>query len=528
MKHQVPDSRYNVLLDAQRDCQTALRKNHVSAAVNVLYHFSDNRTSLWPTVFAWAQPSKKLRSQYKDLAEIIPCEKDKKQIERDIPRTRHWLSRNHKYHSVDVEECKDCSEEPSLTAEEWKNEKKLKRVLLAYVASIEKKCVSAGEKRSVYVQGINGIAFVLLDVLNGNEEDAFTYLRGICTNLLPELFVENLSESSGQSGLTKMSNFYEKLLCDFYPEACKKCKQGGIPAGTLAIKWMLTLFSNISFCGGDDSLMYGTMLAAWDICFLMGRAGVAAVVVTLFGFAAPKLAAIKETPAMVEDIVDVIQASLRQVPDAMLYNKCADLLIQEKIHPMLGELLSSHEKAVRKSQVKLRRKVSYETTYAEVVKTKYTLEKQVCEKSAEESALEEKKSNMKAEETVGPATTNTENNKKDEEMTRAKTKLARSRKRSRSSVKLWKIFSFFGSGDEESATAEEFPGLAHEWIQTWDDGTSEYYYYNIHNFSLMSWSPPPQGYISVDGLLKHANGKLAETSSPKKNIDYDALVSMVS
>mmetsp|Transcript_2981 Transcript_2981/g.3535 ORF Transcript_2981/g.3535 Transcript_2981/m.3535 type:complete len:171 (-) Transcript_2981:1093-1605(-) len=142
--------------------------------------------------------------------------------------------------------------------------------------------------------------------------------------------------------------------------------------------------------------------------------------------------------------------------------------------------------------------------------------------------LKKKKSNMKAEETVGPATTNTENNKKDEEMTRAKTKLARSRKRSRSSVKLWKIFSFFGSGDEESATAEEFPGLAHEWIQTWDDGTSEYYYYNIHNFSLMSWSPPPQGYISVDGLLKHANGKLAETSSPKKNIDYDALVSMVS
>ena len=353
---------------------------------------------------------------------------------------------------------------------------------------------------------MNGIAFVLLDVLRGNESDAFAYLYGICTELLPGLFNGKVSKDGcAVDNLSHMSEYFEELLTEYYPEACAKCMKAGCPAGTIAVKWMLTLFSNLSFSGGDDTLKYETILAAWDICFLLGMAGVATVVVALFGYAAPHIERLDDDPAMIEELIETLYRSIKPIPDFILYNQCAELLVPGKINAKLKDLKEAHEQRVGKTLKKLRTKLSYNDPKPSTNRAARRIHPQSqisydepCTPSSAE--LQE----CDTEKVMTPVDSKAKSKPSTKKYRRIKVQKRRRKKRSSSEPETSREdylaeWQFLRVPIEPSKERET--GFAHDWIEAVDEESGMFVYYNACTGAIQN-CPPRVGYIASNGALR--------------------------
>ena len=137
----------------------------------------------------------------------------------------------------------------------------------------------------MYVQGLNGVGYCLLEIFNDDESLSFMFLEAISHSLLPMLFATQHEDIFGVDSIRRTTEFFETLLLSQYPKAVEKCKRTGMSAGFIACKWLLTMFSNISFSSGngDDALRFDVVQCTWDVIFALGVSGLAAVVICLFG-----------------------------------------------------------------------------------------------------------------------------------------------------------------------------------------------------------------------------------------------------
>jgi hypothetical protein len=122
---------------------------------------------------------------------------------------------------------------------------------------------------------MNGIVYVLLEALNDEEEEAFRFLTVIVEDVLPAVFGGDIF---GRDTLGATGKFFTELLQEVVPLLPEMCDAIGLPVVLFAYKWLPSLFSDVAFSGsGDRSLPFDTLLAAWDVCFLMGFEGASVV-----------------------------------------------------------------------------------------------------------------------------------------------------------------------------------------------------------------------------------------------------------
>lgn len=140
--------------------------------------------------------------------------------------------------------------------------------------------------QSFYMQGMNGLAFILLDVLADDELAAFQFFRGVVARVLPHVFGIR-SEGAERdnfdlfSSLAEVGATLEDVVALHLPHFHAAMDGVGIPVCLLAYKWFPTLFSDISLMAHNAQLRYDTLLVAWDICLLMGLEGVFCVALAL-------------------------------------------------------------------------------------------------------------------------------------------------------------------------------------------------------------------------------------------------------
>lgn len=260
------------------------------------------------------------------------------------------------------------------------------------------------------------------------------------------------------------------------------------------------MFSNLSFSGGDDTLRYETILAAWDICFLLGMAGVATVVVALFGYAVPHIEKLADDPAMLEELIDTLYRSIKPIPNFILYNQCAELLVPGKIHPKLKKLKDAHERKVGKTRATLRTKLSYNDPKPKGNRAGRRIhpQSQITPEPSSESV--ESMKNMKPK-VVAVETKRDISGKK---YRRLKVKKRSRKKRSSSEPQApnedylaeWQYLRVPIDPFEDKGT--EF---AHDWLEATDETTGQYVYYNACTGALRN-SRPEVGYIALNGALR--------------------------
>lgn len=316
----------------------AQQNSDTSQVVRCIYYIGPAaRCELWRCSFFWALSAQTVtQADYERWSRAEISTTDSEQIDRDVPRTENWLR-----HAVRSEEPWRASPE-RLAA--------LRRILRAYVAS---QGWSTEDDDAAYVQGMNGVAILLLEVFEGDEVRSLCYLKAIAEALLPTIFGTEQNDALGDNQASRTFVMYDEMLQSAYPETAAILSEAGLSPGSLATKWLFTLFTNISLSGNkDDALPLPTVLAAWDVCFALGMAGVSAVVLALFrlggaGLKALKLSMDDGEPMVMEDCVGALRRTLRFHTAARLLNDVADVFTEA--HPKLKSQLQAQRRRIIRS-----------------------------------------------------------------------------------------------------------------------------------------------------------------------------------
>lgn len=292
---------------------------------------TEDRKEAWRILFTWALPPEGITDRFEEfVAADIPLQ-DLKQIARDVPRTRDFFQQALSQASdtnVDTQR----SDSFAQRKHEEKRVRQLERVLRAYVAYVnafEKHCAAVPgtdpSETSIYIQGLNGIAYLLLEIFD-NEVDAFAFLVGITRKLLTSVFCERQLHIVEQN--------WDRDISLRYPDLMKQCKHAGLMPGLLCVKWLMTMFTQVSFSGGLIALPLPVLLSCWDLVMLMGHVGVAAVILSLFECVAETIR--KLPPKASEEAILASISSLQHLTINSLFNRCRDYLLQpEGVDPLI-------------------------------------------------------------------------------------------------------------------------------------------------------------------------------------------------
>ncbi|KAG2525145.1 hypothetical protein BBO99_00005477 [Phytophthora kernoviae] len=136
------------------------------------------------------------------------------------------------------------------------------------------------------MQGMNGLAFILLEVLEDDKVEAFRFLRGIVARILPHVF-GICCDGTGRDhfdlfkSLVEVGDVLQEVARLHLPNFHAALDRAGLPVCLLAYKWFPTLFSDVSLTASHSQLRYDTLLCCWDVCLLLGLEGMFCVALAL-------------------------------------------------------------------------------------------------------------------------------------------------------------------------------------------------------------------------------------------------------
>lgn len=176
----------------------------------------------------------------------------------------------------------------------------------------EKQNEDAQDAPPSYLQGMNGICWVMLTITEDNEEQAFEFLCAITDRLLPGIFVTE--DSLGEDTLQRTGLFFSSLVQKHAVQTYAILRNACLPIEVLAYKWLLTLFSDLRMSEGDSGMPFTTLLTAWDVSFLMGIEGVLIIGVALLKVVEPYLVqlAIAEAESRHEPTLEAVLSEMNR------------------------------------------------------------------------------------------------------------------------------------------------------------------------------------------------------------------------
>ncbi|EQC41634.1 hypothetical protein SDRG_01592 [Saprolegnia diclina VS20] len=301
-------------------CQQEAR---YTEALQVLLQEPAARSTYWPQLFAWglASPSVSTLDQLEALVHLPISDEDAVQLQKDVPRTASWMA---------------SSEGAPLNTVQAPPERltSLHRILHAFIASTHVQ----------YLQGMNGIAFLLLELWDGDEVRVYQYLEAMVHHILPSIF----DASDEVSALVQTGQHLESMMRMYLPTLTAVFDDVGLPVFLLAYKWFPTLFSDVSLQANrkHNQLQYDTLLCIWDICLLMGIEGMYCVSMALFASAEPSIRALG-SGCLAEEVshafIQVLSTLSRD--DLMLH---VSEVIETCRHPLLLQWRNAHHRRVHR------------------------------------------------------------------------------------------------------------------------------------------------------------------------------------
>jgi hypothetical protein len=225
-------------------------------------------------------------------------------------------------------------------------------------------------KPTFYMQGMNGIAFVLLQVLATQKEEeeeqqifvVYQFFRGIISRLLPHVF--GICFTSGSTdhfdlfkSLMEVGQVVQEIVEIHLPSLHFLLEKAGISICIFVYKWFPTLFSDVSLTANHSQLRWETLLVIWDICFLMGLEGIFVVTLALFSLAeshalsSPKKNKQKEEEeeevvVTIEDVSNILVHLLSNLcPEELVTSVCE--VIESYTHPVILKLRNGHRRRLQ-------------------------------------------------------------------------------------------------------------------------------------------------------------------------------------
>ena len=223
-------------------------------------------------VFAWAMPDNHGFAS----AEESVSGADAAQIEKDVHRTAHWLDSSA---GAPVAH----SDDNGSTLTEPRRLEMVHTLLTAHSAW----CMRRGGAEVTYLQGMNGVAYTALcaclsaaDVANDGAVErariaAFRILAGFTAAVLPTVFSGGAAaDPLGEDPLERTAAFFVALVKEVLPGAAAVVEAASVPLTAICYKWFLTAFTDVRFgTARERQLPYATLLAAWDVCAVLGTQG---------------------------------------------------------------------------------------------------------------------------------------------------------------------------------------------------------------------------------------------------------------
>ncbi|TMW65136.1 hypothetical protein Poli38472_009303 [Pythium oligandrum] len=345
-----PSLPYEATLDAQfSDDQLSgmleflQSKGRFIEALQLMATQPSQRSSYWMSVFRWAM------DPIEDFAALLEeplHHADATQVQKDVPRTSKWLAGS--------------AGAPQLSGEATAVRlRTLETVLHAFLVSCKAdKRTDAGsgrlseggvtdDHRSFYMQGMNGIAYLILDVVDDQEVVACQMLRGVVTHILPHVFGIRSVDAGGENfdlfgSLIEVGNVLDEVVQMHLPNFHDAMEKAGLPVCLLAYKWFPTLFSDISLMAHRSQLRYDTLLAIWDVCLLMGVEGMFCVALALFSAAEEAVISLRANPSteLVTGTIITVLSSIE--PHDLMISVCEVLELCS--HPVLLKLRNGHRR----------------------------------------------------------------------------------------------------------------------------------------------------------------------------------------
>ncbi|RHY16507.1 hypothetical protein DYB25_006951 [Aphanomyces astaci] len=306
-------------------------------ALQLLVQHTSCRLLYWPSIFAWALPHPVVTAQEIAAYSTTPISDeyvDTIQLLKDIPRTATWLA------SSDGAPASTVDAPPTRLTN-------LGTVLRAFIAhSCSNVDAAISSSHTSYLQGMNGIAFVLLQVLADDVDRSFQFLHGLVHGALPTIFH---SEAHSTNALVQTGATLESMVSMYLPALAATFEVVGLPVFLLAYKWFPTLFSDVSLEANREhnQLRYDTLLVAWDVCMLVGVEGIYVVALALFAAADVAIRNLGRT-CLAEDVSGAFTAVLAHLtPDDFVLHVCE--VIETCRHPLLLQMRDAHHRKLHES-----------------------------------------------------------------------------------------------------------------------------------------------------------------------------------
>ncbi|KAF1322547.1 Growth hormone-regulated tbc protein 1, partial [Globisporangium splendens] len=325
------------------------RSGRLVEAFQLMGRNTSHRSEYWKKIFLWALDPIE-RDAFEHLLALPLADEDNVQVQKDIPRTSKWLAGS--------------AGAPKLGADASAIRlERLERVLQAFLAGCtahvrtdEEEEEEAGGtapregSKNFYMQGMNGLAFILLEVLEEDEIVAFQFFRGIISRILPHVFGicwEGTERDNFDlfSSLVEVGNILQDVVALHLPNFSGAMDDAGIPVCLLAYKWFPTLFSDISLMAHKTQLRFDTLLVIWDICLLMGLEGIFCVSLALFSTAEEHVVGLGRD-ASAEQISNALVHVISQIkPEDLVTSVCEVLELCS--HPVLLKLRNGHRRRLQ-------------------------------------------------------------------------------------------------------------------------------------------------------------------------------------
>ncbi|KAK1933860.1 Growth hormone-regulated TBC protein 1 [Phytophthora citrophthora] len=325
-------------------------------ALQLMQRHSALRATYWPLIFRWALSStiseKEYKSHFQQLISSPLSEEDDSQVQKDIPRTAKWLAG-----SAGAPKLEDSERNIRL--------EHLGLVLHAFLSSCSLDVrtdedplspSSAGlASPSFYMQGMNGLAFILLEVLDNDQVESFRFLRGIVARILPHVF-GICCEGTGRDhfdlfrSLVEVGDVLQEVARLHLPNFHEALERAGLPVCLLAYKWFPTLFSDVTLTASHSQLRFDTLLCCWDVCLLLGLEGMFCVALALCSAAEDDVLALAgcgdAACSSAEQVSATVGSSLALLtPEDLITSVCEVLELCS--HPVLLKLRNAHRRRLK-------------------------------------------------------------------------------------------------------------------------------------------------------------------------------------
>ncbi|ETI44467.1 hypothetical protein F443_10844 [Phytophthora nicotianae P1569] len=315
------------------------------------------RSKYWHQIFRWtlipARSGEEKQELFQRLTQTSLSDEDDSQVQKDIPRTAKWLAG-----SAGAPKLDDTERAVRL--------ERLEHVLHAFLAScsldvrtdeepVSPSSVGSSSSSSFYMQGMNGLAFILLEVLENDEVEAFRFLRGIVARILPHVF-GICCEGTGRDhfdlfrSLVEVGDVLQEVARLHLPNFHAALERAGLPVCLLAYKWFPTLFSDVTLTASHSQLRFDTLLCCWDVCLLLGLEGMFCVALALCSTAEDDVLALAGCGDAACNSAEQVSATVGRslallTPEDLITSVCEVLELCS--HPVLLKLRNAHRRRLK-------------------------------------------------------------------------------------------------------------------------------------------------------------------------------------